>query len=242
MTSLPFWNVQNYPMDVLQRFWDKVQLEYLEDGSPNFEKCMIWIGSKSHGYGQFYYKRQYRAHRFSFECFNLDDITKLLICHKCDTPSCVNPHHLYKGTDLDNIQDCVQKGRNQKGRQEHTCVLTEQNVHDILVDIYNQKYTSVNILAAAYIVSISTIVRILDGITWSKETTEILANSEITLSDLRNMIMMKKRNILTENNVKIIKKMLNDESYSQADIARHFNVDPSTISMIRIGRNWSHIV
>lgn len=56
MSDLEFWNVRNYPIDVLKRFWNKVQLEYLEDGSPNFEKCMIWIAAKDHwGYGSFGY-------------------------------------------------------------------------------------------------------------------------------------------------------------------------------------------
>ena len=244
MSNSEFWNVRNYPMEVLQRFWDKVQLEYLEDGSPDFEKCMMWTGGKSYsGYGQFQYGTGilYRSHRFSFECFNPDNITGLLICHKCDTPACVNPYHLFKGTSLDNIQDCVQKGRNQKGRQEHTCTLTEQNIYDILVDVYNKKYASVDELVEVYKVSPITIRRVLSGTTWKKETDDILLNSGITLYDLRNMIMGKEKYKLDEDDVKTIKTMLKDPTWSQANIARQFNVDPSTISMIKIGKNWSHI-
>ncbi len=243
MNWLESWNIRNFPINVLQRFWSKVQISYLEDGSPDFEKCMLWTGSKSpKGYGQFQYKTGilYRAHRFSFECFNKDDITGLVICHTCDTPSCVNPNHLFKGTHLDNIQDKIRKGRQPKGRQEHTCILSKQDVFNILSDVYNKKYKTIDTLADAYNVSTITIRRILNGITWKKETYNILLNSGISLYNLRNMIMGKEKYKLTESEAQIIKNLLKEGVYTQAQIARQFSLDPSTISMINIGRNWQH--
>ena len=242
MLETQFWNVRNYSFNILQRFWNKVQIEYLEDGSPNFEKCMIWIGSKNEsGYGIFYYKKYVKAHRFIYECFNLDNIYGYLICHKCDNPSCVNPYHLFKGTITDNIHDCVQKDRNAKGEQQGAHILTNQDIYNILIDVYNKKYQNIDNLAENYNVNSGTIRRILCGMTWEKETTKILSEYDITLYDLRNMIMGKEKYKLTEPDVKIIKNMLKEGIISQADIARNFNVDPSTISMINIGKNWSHI-
>jgi len=52
------------------------------------------------------------AHRYSFSVFNPDIIIEgWFICHKCDRPGCVNPHHLFRGTQKDNIRDMISKGR-----------------------------------------------------------------------------------------------------------------------------------
>lgn len=54
------------------------------------------------------------AHRVSFELFR-GPIGKLKVLHKCDTPACVNPQHLYLGTQLQNVKDRVERGRGNSG-------------------------------------------------------------------------------------------------------------------------------
>ncbi len=53
------------------------------------------------------------AHRLSYRATHGDAGDKF-VCHKCDTPSCVNPDHLFAGTNSDNLKDCYNKGRRGK--------------------------------------------------------------------------------------------------------------------------------
>lgn len=80
--------------------------------------CWIWTQSvDKDGYGLICKeKKQRRAHRMAYELF-VGQIPKgILVCHICDTPSCVNPSHLFLGTAKDNTQDCIKKGRDYRPR------------------------------------------------------------------------------------------------------------------------------
>lgn len=91
---------------IIDRFMDKISPE------PN-SGCWLWDGCMDReGYGHFKIKGiQNRAHRVSYELFCDSIEENKVICHKCDTPSCVNPEHLFKGTLKDNAQDRVKKKR-----------------------------------------------------------------------------------------------------------------------------------
>lgn len=60
------------------------------------------------------------------------DRAALRVLHTCDNPNCVNPRHLWLGTQPENIQDCVSKNRNQKGEKNGRRVLSEVQVREIL--------------------------------------------------------------------------------------------------------------
>jgi hypothetical protein len=52
----PYYNQMGYGNDVLERFWSKVNVKKLDDGSDDLDSCMEWIGAKSghgSGYGRF---------------------------------------------------------------------------------------------------------------------------------------------------------------------------------------------
>lgn len=81
----------------------------------HINKGGCWIyekGREKNGYCRVMinYKR-YGAHRLSY-MFYMGKIPKgKFICHKCDVPACINPNHLFPGSQKENILDCAKKGR-----------------------------------------------------------------------------------------------------------------------------------
>lgn len=76
--------------------------------------CWLWTaGVGIGGYGRLWCGAGLTryAHRFSYELAFGPVPSGMFVCHRCDTPACVNPDHLFLGTHRDNMRDMQQKGR-----------------------------------------------------------------------------------------------------------------------------------
>ena len=77
-------------------------------------KCWIWTGSTNGRYGIVQYpkpRKNFGAHRVSYEIHKGKIPSNMSVLHTCDNPLCVNPHHLFLGSQLTNIRDMISKGR-----------------------------------------------------------------------------------------------------------------------------------
>ncbi len=87
------------------------------DKSGGPDACWPWMALRDkYNYGRIVIKRRhYRAHRIAYQISKPGLVDGLCVCHKCDNPPCVNPAHLFIGTNLDNRMDSVKKARHAFG-------------------------------------------------------------------------------------------------------------------------------
>lgn len=121
------YNTRKRPIS--ERFWEKVIVAGPDD-------CWLWTASTyRNGYGQIGIANQKitSAHRISYELHNGPIPDNLLVLHKCDNHRCVNPVHLFLGTQQDNIDDMHKKGRNRQPKNEkhRDAKFTNQQVREI---------------------------------------------------------------------------------------------------------------
>jgi hypothetical protein len=167
------------PLPLGPRFWSKV------DKSGGDDACWLWAGKNLvQGYGRLdgpISGKKMLAHRLAWTLTHGAIPDGLCVLHRCDTPLCVNPAHLWLGTRAENNADCNNKGRrNQahgdacasrkyrdrmpRGEQVNLAKLTTENIHEIRA--LAAAGTSSPKIAKAYSVDRSTIRNVLNGRTW----------------------------------------------------------------------------
>lgn len=149
-------------LDLGSRFWSKV-----DKRGP--DECWLWTARHTTtGYGQFTVRRGVtrKAHRMAWELHHGEPPpADMHVCHTCDTPLCVNPRHLWLGTDAENMADMRAKGRMrgwpttraaQRGENHPSVRLTEPQVIEMralraqghklndLADRYSVNFTTVS--------------------------------------------------------------------------------------------------
>lgn len=101
--------------------------------------CWLWLGSwdqKKYGRLASSGRRRVIVSRLFYEAYYGPIPAGMFICHKCDTPPCCNPDHLFAGTNLENARDMAQKNRARKATGEFNSAakLTEGQVAEIRAD------------------------------------------------------------------------------------------------------------
>lgn len=125
--------------------------------------CWIWEGSKStKGYGRMWWMgKLHAAHRMAYEAWHGPIPEGLHVLHSCDNPSCVNPEHLWVGTNQQNVEDKCFKNRIPRGEARANSKLTEQAVREIRSSSEGKKA-----LAKRYGVCPTVILEVKRGIRW----------------------------------------------------------------------------
>ena len=132
-------------------------------------ECWIWLGAMNRDgrYGlAYYYNLRIRAHRLSYALAVGPIPEGLQVLHRCDRPLCINPAHLFLGTDAINVADKVAKGRQAVGegcRHPHR-VLSDARVRELRE--LRAKGWLIRALQQRYGCSKNTILRVLHGEAW----------------------------------------------------------------------------
>lgn len=123
-----------YTTEEQQRFHSRINY------TNNPDECWEWTGNKKRKYGSLWIGRKKNSkgkntltHRIAWELANGDIPDGMKVLHKCDNPPCCNPKHLFIGTQLDNIKDRDEKGRQvaPKGEENGNCKLSDDQVAEI---------------------------------------------------------------------------------------------------------------
>lgn len=144
--------------DMASCFWGRVRRAGPAD-------CWEWDGElDSRGYGRIERSgRRWLAHRIALALDGRTPSVDRFACHTCDNPRCVNPAHLFIGTNRDNALDCIRKGRARRavGERNGMTTLSDDQVRRIRASRLPVKH-----LAERHRVTISTIYRLRKRVTW----------------------------------------------------------------------------
>jgi hypothetical protein len=141
---------------------------YVEKGLGS-KACWEWTGGKINtGYGMFHPlpKQSVLAHRYAYEQHRGPIPAGQFVLHHCDNRACVNPRHLFCGTQQANVDDMINKGRDRKrglaGAKNHSAKITEAIVRKI-----RASSTTAKILAKRHGVSVSLIYAVKQRRLWA---------------------------------------------------------------------------
>ena len=183
--------------------------------------CWEWRGARTTaGYGALRYNNKtVYAHRFSWVCWNGPIPKGLHVCHHCDNPACVRPSHLFVGTRVDNMRDCINKGRRPIGEAAPQAKLRKRDVLSMR-EAYRAGQNQSS-LARAYNVSQAVISVVVRGRSWTH------VGGPIAETGKRGT-----RRKLSQEQARTIRGEYASGGTRQSDLASKYGVSRATISYV----------
>jgi hypothetical protein len=191
--------------------------------------CWEYIGPlcRQSGYGHFACNgKTYLSHRVSYEIFIGKIISRgIYVCHKCDNRKCINPDHLFLGTQKDNMKDMSNKGRRAVGEKNGASKLTWERVNNIRKLWNTGKYTQRQLSKESQVV-FQNVSFIIMNKTWYDRNYK------------RTYFENKGTSKLNWEKVNKIRKLWLTNKYTQTQLGKMFNVVSSVISRIVNNKIW----
>lgn len=166
------------------------------------------------------------AHRLSYESKHGAIPRGLVVRHKCDTPSCVNPSHLETGTRKDNARDCCVRGRTGK------TTLSEADVIGIRKAYVSG--TSHKALCSRFAVSKTAMQDIIYGRSWK----HLLRHPGVTLVDLQAARRRTPNAIINKETADIIRERVKSGE-DRGAVGMEYGLKREAVRDIVRGKNWS---
>jgi hypothetical protein len=166
-----------------QRWWSYGRLDLLTDADrfwagvnkdgpehPEWGKCWTWVkADRGHGYGVLSVNdKEVAAHRFAYTLLVGPIPEGLWVLHHCDNPTCVNPAHLFLGTNQVNAQDRVSKRRSAIGSRHGRSKLDPEKVRSIRRRLLlGGRENTIAVIARDFGVAPNAINNIKSGLAWA---------------------------------------------------------------------------
>lgn len=157
------------------RFWNKVNKEGSLPDPEKYpelkERCWEWNAGKQDGYGRFGSRNSNGekvlrlSHRWSWMRLIGEIPTGQQVLHKCDNRTCVNPAHLFLGTNQDNVQDRIRKGREARGEKRGTAKLNNLQVR--IIRRLRERRIPNRVMAQVFGVTTATAQKAAARLTWT---------------------------------------------------------------------------
>lgn len=197
---------------LIQRFWRGVE---------KTDSCWNWKGGSTRGYGYIIVVDPIRigAHRFSYILHKGKAPSELLICHKCDNPSCVNPDHLFLGSYAENMADKASKGRSFFKGAYLNSKLTVDQIREIRASYAPRKITQM-MLAKRFGITRENVHYILKGKSWEHLDGEKIPPPQ----DNRFKV--------TPRDIEEIKRLYKEGGRSHRSLAKQFGISKTHVTRI----------